>query len=89
MITIAMLATIFAALSLPFAITIVANAFQNMIDYDKSITHGTNNAEGFMNNMHWFGMKYSCIGVILFVGGYVGTAFMNIAAINQVSMIVL
>ncbi|XP_026327136.1 multidrug resistance protein 1-like isoform X4 [Hyposmocoma kahamanoa] len=84
MITVAMLATIFAALSLPFAITIVANAFQSMIDYDKSITYGTNNAEEFMNNMHWFGMKYSCIGVILFAGGYVGTAFMNIAAINQV-----
>lgn len=82
-----MLATIFAAICLPLAITIVANAFQSMIDYDKAITNGTNNAKEFLSNMHSFGFKYSGMGVILFVGGYVGTAFMNIAAINQVSCI--
>lgn len=87
MITVAMLTTIFAALSLPFAITIVANAFQSMIDFDKSISDGTNKAEEFMYNMRLFGIKYSCMGVILFLGGYCGTAFMNITAINQVIII--
>lgn len=80
----AMFSSIIAALSLPFAIAVVASAFQSMIEYDKSVADGTHKVEEFMHAMRWFGVEYSCLGVILFLGGYFGTAFMNIAAINQV-----
>ncbi|XP_047533068.1 ATP-dependent translocase ABCB1-like [Vanessa atalanta] len=34
--------------------------------------------------MHDFGIKYTCVGLVLFTGGYLGTALMNVAAINQI-----
>ncbi|CAB3261602.1 unnamed protein product [Arctia plantaginis] len=34
--------------------------------------------------MHKFGINYSCVGVVLFTCVYLGNAFMNITAINQI-----
>lgn len=82
---IALVATFIAGITLPYAITIVANVFQSMIDYEKSVQEGTKDDERFMRTMRTFAITYSSVGVILFTGGYLGTAFMNIAAINQVN----
>lgn len=84
--SIALVATFIAGITLPYAITIVANVFQSVIDYDKSVQEGRRDDEGFMRTLKTFAVTYSCVGVVLFTGGYLGTAFMNIAAIHQVKI---
>lgn len=74
---------------MPFAISLVANVFQTMIDYAVSVKAGTPNSEEFLKSMHQFGINYSCVGFVLFTCGYVGTALIDIAAINQVSAFLL
>nr|XP_026499598.1 multidrug resistance protein 1A-like [Vanessa tameamea] len=68
---------------MPYAIALVANVFQNMIDYAKSSKDHIS-YEVFLKSMHDFGIKYTCVGLVLFTGGYLGTALMNVAAINQI-----
>lgn len=82
---IALSAALVAGLTMPFGIALVATMFQEMIDYAKSVKDGANKADDFLKFMHRFGISYCCVGLVLFVGGYLGTAFMNIAAINQVA----
>ncbi|XP_063892019.1 ATP-dependent translocase ABCB1 isoform X1 [Helicoverpa armigera] len=84
MIATSIIASFVAGITLPYAITLVANVFQNMITYDKAVQAGTQDAEAFLLSMHYFGVKYSLIGVLLFFCAYLGSAFMNITAINQV-----
>lgn len=57
-----------------------------MIAYTKSAQEGTPDDKEFLSKIHLFGVKYSCVGVILFIGGYMGTALMNITALNQVNV---
>ncbi|XP_046965821.1 ATP-dependent translocase ABCB1-like [Vanessa cardui] len=68
---------------MPYAIALVANVFQNMIDYAES-SKDQISYEVFLKSMHDFGIKYTCVGLVLFTGGYLGTALMNVAAINQI-----
>ncbi|XP_050351148.1 ATP-dependent translocase ABCB1-like [Nymphalis io] len=68
---------------MPYAIALVANVFQNMIDYTKSSKDHISN-KMFLKAMHDFGLEYTCVGLVLFTGGYLGTALMNVAAINQI-----
>lgn len=84
MIAVALLATLVAAMTLPYAITLVANIFQTMISHATATQNGTQDDEAFLRSMHAFGIHYSCVGIVLFIGGYVGTAFMKITALNQV-----
>ena len=85
MITISIIASFIAGATLPFAITLVANVFQSMITYDKAVQAGNQDGEAFLRTMHEFGIMYSCVGVVLFAGAYLGSALMNITAINQVN----
>ncbi|XP_028161700.1 multidrug resistance protein pgp-3-like [Ostrinia furnacalis] len=84
LIALALLATIIAGITLPYAITLVANVFQTMISYSKLAQAGTQDDEEFLRSMHAFGVHYSCVGVVLFLGGYLGTALMKITALNQI-----
>ncbi|KAL0883026.1 hypothetical protein ABMA27_016507 [Loxostege sticticalis] len=84
MIAVALLATLVAAMTLPYAITLVANIFQTMISHATATQNGTQDDEAFLRSMHAFGIHYSCVGIVLFIGGYVGTAFMKITALNQI-----
>ncbi|XP_038210088.1 ATP-dependent translocase ABCB1-like [Zerene cesonia] len=54
-----------------------------MINYAKTDKNNLAN-DDFLHEMHKFSLKYSSVGAILLMGGYLGTALMNIAAINQV-----
>ncbi|CAK1551197.1 unnamed protein product [Leptosia nina] len=83
LITLALLATFISGTSLPYSITLVSNGFHSMINYAKSNKTVETN-ENFLREMHHFVYKYACVGIILLSGGYLGTALMNIAAINQV-----
>ncbi|XP_045498441.1 ATP-dependent translocase ABCB1-like [Colias croceus] len=83
LIGVALFGTFISGISLPYAITLVANVFQNMINYAKSNKNNLVN-DKFLHEMHLFSLKYTGVGVILLMGGYLGTALMNIAAINQV-----
>ncbi|XP_022813968.1 multidrug resistance protein 1B-like [Spodoptera litura] len=84
LISISILASLVAGVTLPYAITLVANVFQNMITYDKAVQAGTQDDEVFLSQMHEFGVTYSCVGVLLFICVYLGSALMNVTAINQV-----
>ncbi|KAF9421163.1 hypothetical protein HW555_002875 [Spodoptera exigua] len=84
LISISILASLVAGVTLPYAITLVANVFQNMITYDKAVQAGTQDDEAFLSRMHKFGVTYSCVGVLLFICVYLGSALMNVTAINQV-----
>lgn len=84
LISISILASLVAGVTLPYAITLVAGVFQNMITYDKAVQAGTQDDEAFLSKMHKFGVTYSCVGVLLFVCVYLGSALMNVTAINQV-----
>lgn len=76
--------TFLVGLATPFAITLVANMFQTMIAYELSRHNNTNDDSKFLEDMHNFGINYSLVGLVMFIGGYIGTAFINVAAINQV-----
>lgn len=89
MITISLLATFVAGITLPYAINLVAGNFQNMISYAKSAKEGIPDDKVFLSKIHLFGVKYSCVGVVLFFGGYLGSALMNITAINQVNLSII
>ncbi|CAG9561784.1 unnamed protein product [Danaus chrysippus] len=54
-----------------------------MIDFAKS-NNMTAHKDSFIHSIHQFGIYYSCVGVVLFFGGYLGTALISIAAINQI-----
>lgn len=84
LIIIALFASVIVGLILPYAITLVANIFQTMITYDKSRKEGKRRDTEFLTSMHKFGIYYSCVGAVLFLCVYLGNAFMNITAINQV-----
>lgn len=84
LIAVGLLASIVAGMTLPYAITLVANVFQGMITYTKSAQAGTQDDQGFLTSMHGFGVHYSCVGLTLFMGGYLGTALMKMTALNQV-----
>lgn len=79
------MASFVAGATLPFAITLVANVFQSMITYDKEVQSKTQDGDAFLHTIHKFGIMYSCVGVLLFVCAYLGSALMNITAINQVN----
>ncbi|XP_073956332.1 ATP-dependent translocase ABCB1-like isoform X3 [Choristoneura fumiferana] len=76
--------TFLAGLATPFAITLVANMFHTMIAYELSRHNKTNDDAKFLEDMHKFGINYSLVGVVMFIGGYIGTALINVAAINQI-----
>ncbi|KAJ2949205.1 hypothetical protein O0L34_g6150 [Tuta absoluta] len=80
LIAIAFLASALAGLALTWAITIVAGLIQKMIEYEKRII----NDEKFLAYIHGFAIKGVSIGAVVFVGTYMGSAFMNITAINQI-----
>nr|XP_032517741.1 ATP-dependent translocase ABCB1-like isoform X2 [Danaus plexippus plexippus] len=54
-----------------------------MIDFAKT-NNMTAHKDSFIYSIHQFGIYYSCVGVVLFFGGYLGTALISIAAINQI-----
>lgn len=86
LISISLIASFIAGAILPFAITLVANVFQSMITYDKSVQAGKHDEEKFLKSMHNFGVNYSCVGALLFLCVYLGTALMNVTALNQVTI---
>ncbi|CAH2096059.1 unnamed protein product [Euphydryas editha] len=83
LISVALIAIFTAGLTMPYSIVLVANAFQSMIDYARS-NKDDSNTKVFLKSMHQFGINYSCVGVLLLTGGYLGSALMNVAAINQI-----
>lgn len=85
LISISIIASFIGGAALPYAITLVANVFQSMITYDKAVQSGTQDGEAFLQSMHKFGVIYSSVGVLLFFCAYLGSALMNITAINQVN----
>ncbi|CAH0585608.1 unnamed protein product [Chrysodeixis includens] len=87
LISISLIASFIAGATLPFAITLVANVFQSMITYDKSVQAGKHDEAKFLRSMHNFGVNYSCVGALLFVCVYLSTALMNVTALNQVHKI--
>ncbi|XP_073956330.1 ATP-dependent translocase ABCB1-like isoform X2 [Choristoneura fumiferana] len=58
--------------------------FHTMIAYELSRHNKTNDDAKFLEDMHKFGINYSLVGVVMFIGGYIGTALINVAAINQI-----
>ncbi|XP_047503247.1 ATP-dependent translocase ABCB1-like isoform X5 [Pieris napi] len=83
LITIGLLASFISGISLSYSITLVSNGFQSMINYAKADKSAETEAY-FLNEIQDFVRKYSCIGGLLLLGGYLGTALMNITAIRQV-----
>ncbi|RVE50883.1 hypothetical protein evm_004450 [Chilo suppressalis] len=84
LIAISLLCNAVAGMILPYAITLVAGVFQDMISYAKDGDNSIENNEQFLNSLHTFAIKYSCVGIILFLSGYLGTALSKIAALNQI-----
>ncbi|KAJ8731260.1 hypothetical protein PYW07_004424 [Mythimna separata] len=84
LITISIIAAFISGATVPYAITLVANVFQCMITYDKAVKAGTQDDEAFLKSMHQFGATYSAVGVLLLCCAYLGSALMNITAINQI-----
>lgn len=63
----------------------MAKAFQDMISFAKEQKRGEEaDNDEFLEEMHIFGVMYTCVGILIFIGGYLGSALMNITAINQV-----
>ncbi|CAF4933976.1 unnamed protein product [Pieris macdunnoughi] len=83
LITIGLLASFISGISLSYSITLVSNGFQSMINYAKADKSAETEAY-FLNEIQDFVRKYSCVGGLLLLGGYLGTALMNITAIRQV-----
>ncbi|XP_045448212.1 ATP-dependent translocase ABCB1-like [Melitaea cinxia] len=83
LISIAFISIFIAGLTMPYSIALVANVFQSMIDYAKS-NKDQFYTRLFLKSMQQFGIKYTCVGVLLLISGYLGSALMNVAAINQI-----
>ncbi|XP_061716260.1 ATP-dependent translocase ABCB1-like isoform X2 [Cydia pomonella] len=80
--------SIVAGLMLPFSIIAVAGIFNVMVEHEKNILQSKpiDNAK-FLEALHKFGINYSLIGLTVVVSLYIGTAFVEIAAINQIYQI--
>ncbi|XP_063364406.1 ATP-dependent translocase ABCB1-like [Cydia amplana] len=80
--------SIVAGLMVPFSIIAVAGIFNVMVEHEKNILQfkPVDNAK-FLEALHTFGVKYSLIGLTVVVSLYIGTAFVEIAAINQIYQI--
>ncbi|XP_063536030.1 phosphatidylcholine translocator ABCB4-like [Cydia strobilella] len=80
--------SIVAGLMVPFSIIAVAGIFNVMVEHEKNILQSkpVDNAK-FLEALHKFGVNYSLIGLTVVVSLYIGTAFVEIAAINQIYQI--
>ncbi|XP_063624238.1 ATP-dependent translocase ABCB1-like [Cydia splendana] len=77
--------SIVAGLMLPFSVIVVAGIFNVMVEHEKNVLQSkpVDNAK-FLEALHKFGVHYSLIGLTVVVSLYIGTAFVEIAAINQI-----
>ncbi|XP_075977925.1 ATP-dependent translocase ABCB1-like [Anticarsia gemmatalis] len=83
-IVVSVLASVIAGITYPFAIVTLAQVFQDMISYQLSKYQGKHDDAAFLRKIYYFGIKYSSVGVLLLVTGYIATALMNLTAINQI-----
>lgn len=83
LIILALTSTFVSGISQPYSITLLSGGFQSMINYAKGEKNSQTDAM-FLEELHEFVRKYSCVGGLLLLGGYLGTAVMNITATRQV-----
>lgn len=83
----AIISSIICGCMTPINTLLFSSLLQSMVSFGISVQAGDPQNEEFLRAIREFAINNSIVGAVLVVLSYAATAFMNIAAFNQVSYI--